>query len=86
MPRDGALTFGDLLGRLDHLEIVCSKCDRRGRYRVRTLVDRHGADFKIPEWRVDLTRDCPRRRSPGLADACAAMCPQLTGLRPKAAR
>jgi len=22
MPRDGARTFGDLIGRLDHLEIV----------------------------------------------------------------
>jgi hypothetical protein len=30
MPRD-ALTFGDLIGKLDHLEIVCPKCGRQGR-------------------------------------------------------
>jgi ATP dependent DNA ligase domain len=29
---DGAMTFGDLIGRLDHLEIACPKCDRLGRY------------------------------------------------------
>jgi hypothetical protein len=35
--RDGALTFGDLIGQLDHLEIACPKCDRLGRYSVRRL-------------------------------------------------
>jgi hypothetical protein len=30
MPRDGAMTFGDLLGRLDWLDIVCAKCDKAG--------------------------------------------------------
>jgi hypothetical protein len=30
MPRDGARTFADLIGRLDHLEIVCPKCERFG--------------------------------------------------------
>jgi hypothetical protein len=32
MPRDGAMTFGDLIGQLEALEIACPKCDRVGRY------------------------------------------------------
>ena len=32
MPRDGALTFGDLDGKLDLLRVACRKCDRRGQY------------------------------------------------------
>jgi hypothetical protein len=26
MPRDGAIIFGDLIGKLDVLRVVCSKC------------------------------------------------------------
>jgi len=80
MPRDGAITFGDLVGRLDHLEIVCPKCKRFGRYLVQRLATEHGVDFKMPEWIGLMTRDCPRRQSPGLADACAAQCPDLLKL------
>jgi len=75
LPRDGTRTFGDLIGRLDHLEIVCAKCERHGRYAVRRLIERHGGGMKIPDWKAEVTRDCPRRRLPGLADACAAQCP-----------
>jgi hypothetical protein len=35
MPRDGAIIFGDLVGKLDVLEVACEKCGRRGRYPVR---------------------------------------------------
>jgi hypothetical protein len=34
MPRDGSLVFGDLLGKLTTLVVVCDKCGRRGRYNV----------------------------------------------------
>jgi hypothetical protein len=34
MPRDGARTFGDLIGKLDVLRIECAKCSRAGRYHV----------------------------------------------------
>jgi hypothetical protein len=32
-----------------------------------------GRDFKIPDLIADMTRDCPRKNSPGLADACRQM-------------
>jgi hypothetical protein len=44
MPRDGAMTFGDLLGRLDWLEITCPKCGRAGRYSVWRLALERGPD------------------------------------------
>jgi hypothetical protein len=42
MPRDGAITFGDLVGKLDVLAVECPKCERRGRYAVRRLIEAHG--------------------------------------------
>jgi hypothetical protein len=80
MPRDGAVTFGDLLGRLDRLHLVCRKCNRLDRYPVHGLATAHGHGFKISDWISDMTRDCPRRRSPGLADACGATCPGLQNI------
>jgi hypothetical protein len=31
MPRDGAIIFGDLIGKLDMLRVSCDKCGRSGR-------------------------------------------------------
>jgi hypothetical protein len=81
MPRDDALTFGDLLGRLDWREIVCTKCDRHGHYYVHGLASTHGRNFKILEWIGEMTKDCPRQNSPGLADARGARCPGLRKFR-----
>jgi hypothetical protein len=32
MPRDGAIIFADLIGKLDALVVACDKCGRSGRY------------------------------------------------------
>ncbi len=40
MPRGGAITFGDLDGKLDVLRVACRKCDRSGQYRVAKLIER----------------------------------------------
>ena len=50
MPRDGAMTFGDLIGQLEALEIACPKCDRVGRYSVRWRALERGRDFEIADW------------------------------------
>jgi hypothetical protein len=31
MPREGAIIFGDLIGKLDMLRVECLKCGRAGR-------------------------------------------------------
>jgi hypothetical protein len=80
MPRDGSITPRDLVGKLHLLHVECLKCDRRGRYRLASIVNDIGLDGKLTNWLYVLTRDCPRRRSPGLFDPCAARMPNLLRL------
>ena len=47
MPRDGAITFADLIGKLDMLHVACEKCDRKGRYAVARLIEQRGRDTKV---------------------------------------
>jgi len=47
MPRDGAIIFSDLIGKLDMLRIECSKCGCSGRYRLADLIMRYGCDKKV---------------------------------------
>ena len=61
MPRDGAIIFRDLVGKLDMLNVECDKCGRHGRYRLDRLIERYGIDAKINEWSSEVTADCPRR-------------------------
>jgi hypothetical protein len=37
------LIFGDIEGKLDVLRVECTKCDRKGRYRVRRLIENTAA-------------------------------------------
>jgi hypothetical protein len=78
MPRNGALIFGDITGKLDLLRIECAKCGRAGRYRVGRLIAARGADASLIEWRLELTADCPRRIADNFNDQCAAVCPDLS--------
>ena len=80
MPRNGSIAFGDLIGELEHLAIACPKCHRLGRYSVRRLALQYGRDFKLTDWIGLMTKDCPRKNSPGLADGCGVRCPDLLKL------
>jgi len=46
MPRDGAIIFGDLIGKLDLLRVECPKCGRSGRYRLADLLMRYWPERK----------------------------------------
>src|SRR5262245_60784698 len=73
----GAITFGDLVGRLDMLRVACSKCDRVGRYSVASLIECHGANAGLPDWKEQLTTDCPLRAKPAVWNLCGARFPDL---------
>jgi hypothetical protein len=77
MPRDGAITFRDIAGKLVVLRITCDKCGRSGQYRVDRLIGRHGIDAKLFDWSDEITADCPRRQARNLNDQCGARCPDL---------
>jgi hypothetical protein len=60
MSSSGAVTLGEIAGRLAMLEVACSRCERRGRLDVAKLIERHGADARLPDLREILAGDCPR--------------------------
>jgi hypothetical protein len=77
MPRDDSLTPRDLVEKLDVLRVECDKCGRSGRYRVLRPAEQIGWDGKLTDWLYNLTKDCPRKHSPGLSDPCGVRCPDL---------
>jgi hypothetical protein len=77
MPRDGAIIFSDLIGKLDMLRIECAKCGRSGEYKLARLIARYGRDGKLFMWTDELTADCPRKLAGNTNDPCGAICPDL---------
>ena len=78
MPRDGAITFRDIVGKLTVLRITCDKCGRCGQYRVDDrLIMRDGIDAKLFDWLDEITADYPRKQAKNLNDQCGARCPDL---------
>jgi hypothetical protein len=77
MPRDGAIIFRDLVGKLTVLRITCDKCGRSGQYRLDRLIMRYGIDAKLFEWSDEITADCPRKQARNLNDQCGARCPDV---------
>ena len=54
------LVFGDIEGKLDVLRVECTRCDRKGRYSVAKLIEKHGRKGNLMVWREMLNADCPR--------------------------
>ena len=77
MPRDGAIIFGDLIGKLDMLRIECPKGRRSGRYRLADLIMRYGRDEKVFAFTDDVTANCARRQTHSDSEPCGAICPDL---------
>jgi hypothetical protein len=75
MPRDGAIIFADLIGKLDVLHVTCEKCERKGRYAVARLIEQRGRDAKVTDFLTDITADCPKRDTVNWNDRCRAQCP-----------
>ena len=63
MPRDGAIIFADLIGKLDALRVACDKCGRDGCYGLARLINRCGRDAKVIDWldeRIERCFECIR--------------------------
>jgi hypothetical protein len=80
MPRDGAIIFGDLIGKLDVLHVACDKCGRKGRYPVVRLIEQRTRYGKVIDWPAEITADCPKKQAGNMSDQCAARCPDLPGI------
>jgi hypothetical protein len=77
MPREGAIIFSDLIGKLDVLRIECAKCGRSGRYRLADLITRYGRNEKLFAFSADVTANCTRTQARSDSDPCGANCPDL---------
>jgi hypothetical protein len=80
VPRDGAITFADLIGKLDVVYVHCSKCGRANRYHLQQLIDDLGRDARVINWLDEITADCPKKRARNWNDQCAMRCPDLPGV------
>ena len=78
MPRDGAIIFGDLVGELDAVRVLCSACGRSGHYRLKNLIKSRGRDGKVIDWLDEITADCLKKRAGNMSDQCWARCPDLS--------
>jgi hypothetical protein len=47
MPRDDAIIFSDLIGKLDMLRVACDKCGRDGCYGLGRLIEKRGRDAEF---------------------------------------
>ena len=72
-----AVTLGDLRGRLDKLEVHCTRCDRRGRMKLAKLLAQHGPDLGLPDLAVRLAANCPNAGSTDPTRRCWVHYPQL---------
>ena len=77
--RGGAITLGDLAGKVTTLEIACRRCDRRGRLSVARLIEQYG-DMRLPELCEALAGYCPKRESVSVGERCSVYYPQLLRL------
>ena len=75
MPRDGAIIFSDLIGKLDVLRVACEKCGRDGRYILARLIRNRGRDAKLIDWLDELTAECPKKIALNMNDPCGARVP-----------
>jgi hypothetical protein len=77
MPRDGATTFSDLIGKLNQLTVACDKCGRIGHYRLRGLILERGREGEVIDLLDGLAADCSRKIAHNMNDPCGARCPDL---------
>jgi hypothetical protein len=60
------VTLGQLCAaNMAVLDVACFRCQRRGRYRLTRLIDRHGAGMGLVELKSILAASCPKLNSPG---------------------
>jgi hypothetical protein len=76
---NGAVTLGELVGRLELLEVRCRRCGRHGRLSVARLIEEHGADLALPDLGTRLAAGCPRSTSTDWGARCFVVYPQLIG-------
>ncbi|MGF6607069.1 hypothetical protein OKW45_001969 [Paraburkholderia sp. WSM4175] len=74
--KKGSVSLSEVAARATHLEVACTRCERRGRYRLAKLLDQLGADFPMTDLGSEIT-DCPRRSESAPNKRCDVYFPGL---------
>jgi hypothetical protein len=61
MPRDGAIIFGDLIGKLDVLRVECAKCGRAGQYELGVPIAKLLAQVRSRQIALAVPLTAPKR-------------------------
>ena len=72
-----AVTLGDLVGKIERLDVRCTRCDRRGRVRLAKLTADNATDMGLPDLAVRLAANCPKAQAASPAERCFVVFPQL---------
>lgn len=76
MKTTGSVLLGDVAARATHLDVACTRCSRRGRYRVARLVEQFGGDYSMTNLGAELA-NCPNRNATTYGERCDVLFPGL---------
>lgn len=76
---NGSIDLGDVAARASHIEVACSRCERKGRYQLARLVHTLGADFPMTNLGAELA-PCPHRAEVAHNKRCDVYFPGLRAL------
>jgi hypothetical protein len=68
----GAITLGDLEGKLAAMELRCAHCRRFGCYHTAKLIERFGRNESVLNVSAELAAACPKQRRFDVRDLCQA--------------
>ncbi|OYD64866.1 UNVERIFIED_ORG: hypothetical protein BDU10_7487 [Burkholderia sp. CF145] len=61
--KKGSITLGEVAARTSHINVACSRCERRGRYRLAKLIASLGEDFAVTDLGAHIS-DCSKWNAP----------------------
>ncbi len=76
MSDTGAVLLHELARTHPMVSVRCDRCDRAGRYRVATLIERYGRYGRLPDVASALETGCPRKGEHG---GCFVVFEKLSG-------
>jgi hypothetical protein len=60
---NGSITLGAVSARASHIDVACSRCERRGRYNLSKLVASLGEEFPLTDLGSRIS-DCAKKNAP----------------------
>jgi hypothetical protein len=75
----GSVTLSEVASKATHLDVACTRCDRRGRYRLARLVEQFGGDYALPDLGAELA-NCPNRNAAAHGERCDIRYPTLIAI------